>query len=285
MAASVRAGSSLAFGLVLVLGASAGRCGVAQDTKLFAQSAWAALEREFAGRPLSWIVVDGSGRVLAKHWEADGVPIAPGSLVKPFAAWAYGEQHHFVFPHAYCVGAKGHCWLPRGHGSLGLEEAIAQSCNAYFLALAAELDRESAQASFVHFGLQGPPAGSSGATLIGLGGQWRETPLALLRGYLALAAESRRNGNAEIVQGMRAAARTGTAKAIDAAAGGQAALAKTGTAVCMHRPRAAADGFTVVLYPAEQPRVALLVRMHGATGAQTAAVAGAMLRTLGVSGQ
>jgi hypothetical protein len=72
---------------------------------------------------------------------------------------------------------------------------------------------------------------------------------------------------------------------VDAALGHDAALAKTGTAVCSHRPRGAADGFTVVLYPAAQPRLLLLVRVHGITGAQSAAVAGAMLRCLGGSEQ
>jgi hypothetical protein len=43
----------------------------------------------------------------------------------------------------------------------------------------------------------------------------------------------------------------------------------------------AADGFTLVLYPAAQPRLLLLVRVHGITGADSAKVAGAMLRSLG----
>jgi hypothetical protein len=62
--------------------------------------------------------------------------------------------------------------------------------------------------------------------------------------------------------------------------GRNAALAKTGTAACSHTPRGAADGFTVILYPAAQPRLLLLVRVHGVTGAASAKVAGAMLRSL-----
>ena len=82
----------------------------------------------------------------------------------------------------------------------------------------------------------------------------------------------------------------GTARAVDAALGpaalgSGAALAKTGTAACSHQPQGAADGFTLVLYPAAQPRLLLLVRVHGVTGAESANMAGAMLRSLGAGKQ
>jgi hypothetical protein len=81
---------------------------------------------------------------------------------------------------------------------------------------------------------------------------------------------------------MRNAAESGTAREVDLALGPHAALAKTGTASCSHHPRASGDGFTVVLFPAVQPRLVLLVRMHGTTGAHTAAQAGAMFRAIGM---
>jgi hypothetical protein len=81
---------------------------------------------------------------------------------------------------------------------------------------------------------------------------------------------------------MQKAAQTGTASALASAPGKLASLAKTGTAACTHHPRAAADGFSVVLYPAEQPRILLLLRMHGATGAQSCAQAANMLDLLGL---
>ena len=73
----------------------------------------------------------------------------------------------------------------------------------------------------------------------------------------------------------------GTARGVDVLLGDDAALAKTGTTVCSHIPKGAADGFTVVLYPAAQPRLLLLVRVHGMTGAETAKMAGAMLKSIG----
>lgn len=267
-------------GSMLILG-QIPRLVAAQDSALFAQSVSASLEEHFGSGNLCWILLDRSGSILAEKWPDPDRPISPGSLLKPFLALAYGEQRNFVFPHVHCAGTRDRCWLPRGHGTLGLEDALARSCNAYFLSLAGYLDRDRAVAIFGHLGLAGPPRGADPATLVGLESGWRETPFALTRAYLALICNHEPMRD-RIVNGMQMAAQTGTATAVDLALGDRAALAKTGTAACTHHPRAAADGFAVVLYPAGQPRILLLLRMHGATGAQTSAQAGAMLRTLGM---
>jgi cell division protein FtsI/penicillin-binding protein 2 len=250
------------------------------QTRLLAQTATAALERNFHSPDLSYLLMDASGSVLAERWPAQQ-PLPPGSLVKPFLAIAYGEQHGGHFPTVNCMGTQSRCWLPRGHGSLGLEEAIAQSCNAYFLELAAGLDRTRAARTFASYGLAGPPATAAAESLAGLGSAWKESPLALAKAYLQLEKEQQSPMQSRVVKGMSGSASRGTARAVDAALGNNAALAKTGTALCSHTPQGAADGFTVVLYPAAQPRLLLLVRVHGATGAESAKVAGAMLRSLG----
>jgi hypothetical protein len=246
----------------------------------FSQAAKAVLDRNFAGPEISWLLLDASGSVLAERWPAPAA-IAPGSLVKPFLAIAYGEQHGGQFPMVRCLGTRTRCWLPAGHGNLGVEEAIAQSCNTYFLNLANGLDRKRTAETFARYGLAGPAENASGENLMGLGTAWKETPLALARAYLAIAKEQHSALQGRIVKGMLGSAEHGTARAVDAALGRDAALAKTGTAVCSHAPRAAADGLAVVLYPAAQPRLLLLVRVHGVTGAASATVAGAMLRSLG----
>jgi cell division protein FtsI/penicillin-binding protein 2 len=266
---------ALAGALLLVAAAAA----LAQP-QLLAQTATAALERNFTSPDLSYLLMDASGSVLAERWYAQQ-PVSPGSLVKPFLAIAYGEQHGGQFPTVRCLGTQSRCWLPRGHGSLGLEEAIAQSCNAYFLELAAGLDHTRAAQTFARYGLAGPPASAAAESLAGLGSAWKESPLALAKAYLQLEKEQHSPMQSRIVKGMSGSASRGTARAVDAALGSNAALAKTGTAACSHTPQGAADGFTVVLYPAEQPRLLLLVRVHGATGAESAKVAGAMLHLLG----
>ncbi len=253
-----------------------------QSDKLFGQGAAALLNREFGRPDLSWLLLDRSGAVLAEQWKNSDQAIPPGSLVKPFVAVAYAAQHENKFPHVHCAGASGLCWLPRGHGELGFEDALAQSCNAYFLALAAGLDGERAQDTFRSFGLTGPGRNFDARTAIGLGSDWRESPLALAHAYLALLNSPDSTARALVLGGMRRAAARGTGASVDTTLGQDAALAKTGTAPCTHPTRAQADGFAVVLVPAAEPRYLLLVRMHGATGGQTASEAASMLRALGL---
>lgn len=61
--------------------------------------------------------------------------------------------------------------------------------------------------------------------------------------------------------------------------------AETVTAPCSHTLRAAADGFALVAWPAQLPRLVLLVRVHDVTGAQGAVVAAQMLRLFGAGGR
>ena len=272
-------------GLILLIACCPAPAQQAAEPQLFSQSAQAVLERDFPSTDLSYLLLDSSGKVLAERWatppEIAQQVVSPGSLVKPFLAVAYGDQHDGRFPTVLCRGTESRCWLPRGHGNLGLEEAIAQSCNAYFLELAAGLDRRRAAETFTRYELAAPPIAASAESLAGLGSAWKEPPLAWARAYLQLVNEQQSPAQSRIVKGMLDSAERGTARAVDAALGRNAALAKTGTAACSHTPRGAADGFTIILYPAAQPRLLLLVRVHGVTGAASAKVAGAMMRSLG----
>lgn len=254
----------------------------AQQAILFAQGANAVLQSRFSRPELSWILLDRAGNLIAQRWNALNEPIPPGSLVKPFVAIAYAEQHGGRFPHVRCMGTASMCWLPRGHGDLDLEHAIAASCNAYFLSLAANLNREAAIRKLRTLGLAGPDPEADARTLIGLRPGWRETPMALARAYLALLGDRDSTVLTRVLRGMAGAASYGTAESVDAELGQDQALSKTGTASCTHAHRASADGFAVVLLPADQPRYLMLVRMHGTTGARTAAVAAEMMRAIGL---
>jgi hypothetical protein len=59
-----------------------------------------------------------------------------------------------------------------------------------------------------------------------------------------------------------------------------AALVKTATAPCTHPRHAPGDGFAVAVWPADNPRILLLVRAHSKPGAGAAAIAGEMLRRM-----
>jgi cell division protein FtsI/penicillin-binding protein 2 len=254
----------------------------AHPQQLFSQAAAQALDRAFPDPGISWLLLDNHDNTLAERWPDAQRPVSPGSLVKPFLAVAWGQQHDGAFPRVHCLGTRSRCWLPAGHGTLGLEEAIAQSCNAWFLALAASLDRPRAARTFASFGLAGPALAAPQDSLIGFGTEWQETPAALAAAYLHLIDDPHQPPwRGRILTGMLASADHGTARSIDAALGPRSALAKTGTAPCSHTPRAAADGYTLVAWPAQQPRLLLLVRVHGVTGAQSSAVGAQMLRLLG----
>jgi cell division protein FtsI/penicillin-binding protein 2 len=194
-----------------------------------------------------------TGSVLERQWQ-DERPIHPGSLVKPFIALAYAQSHQFRFPEINCT----RCWLPRGHGRIGLRDAIAQSCNSYFDTLRAALGPGELDAVARRFGLRGVD---------------EARPEELLGAFVELSRRSAEPGVSVILEGMRLAARAGTAKRL-----AHDALAKTGTAPCTHTPKAPGDGFVVVLYPAVQPRVALLARLHGRPGSYAAAEAARLIQ-------
>lgn len=182
-----------------------------------------------------------TGNVVRREWE-DTKPVPIGSLAKPFIALAYAQRHGFVYPRVRCK----RCWKPDGHGEMGIVAAIAQSCNTYFEALRKSVSEDELRSVALRFGLEQLD---------------RAEPEKLLRAYVELYRRAAEPGAASILEGMREAAASGTAKAI-----GSDAYAKTGTAACTHQPRAPGDGFAVILTPAPQPRTAILVRVHGAPG-------------------
>jgi cell division protein FtsI/penicillin-binding protein 2 len=212
--------------------------------------------------------------VVQNHWPEADAPIPVGSLVKPFTALAYGGE----FPEFVCRGAGDRCWLKDGHGRLTFRGALAQSCNAYFLNLARRVDPATLAVVASKFGIPAPVVDTPEAR-IGLGKDWKISPVALALAYAELASRASEPRVAEILAGMRAAARRGTASAL----GGRAVLAKTGTAPCVAILGHAGDGFTIVLDPADAPRTVLLVRVHGVPGAEAARSAGAVLSTLHAS--
>jgi hypothetical protein len=252
---------------------------------LYDQSIARLLAERYRSSDLSYILIDAhTRRLIAFRWDQMAEPVPVGSLVKPFLALAYGQKHNFRYPAFYCHGAADGCWLSRGHGKVDLSSAIAYSCNAYFMSLASSLNAEDVDSMAGQYGLSLGNAPLGTAEMIGLGGAWRIAPEELLRAYLLLTAVPPPAGSAELLRGMALCARLGTAEAVGRNLHGLAALAKTGTAPCVHEPRAPGDGYVLMLYPADQPRWALLVRVHGVPGARAAQVGGRLLNCV-VAGQ
>lgn len=252
---------------------------------LFAAAAWAqsgaqqgwtpALRRALAQPGVQWVLVDASSRqTIDIHWRDRDVAAPFGSLIKPFTALAYGASHDHRFPQFECVGGAT-CWDPRGHGRIGLEEAIAFSCNSWFRQLAGAVSEGATEAVLERFGLRPPALIPAASTLAGYGDLWRFPAEAMAGAYCELMERRAEPTVSRIVRGMRMAAESGTAAGL-----GIPAMAKTGTAPCLHRPRAAADGYVVAVLDQPAPGVILLVQVHGATGAEAAAVTGRALRRL-----
>jgi cell division protein FtsI/penicillin-binding protein 2 len=231
---------------------------------LFDQSVARVLEQNFPAAQFVLIDIE-SGSLLARRWTDPDLPLAMGSLVKPFTALASSDRRR-VFR---CNPKQ--CWLRAGHGDIGLVQAIQHSCNSYFLQLAHDVSADRLMSVTHRYGLPMPQS-MSASVLAGVGGDWLMAPTQLLSAYAALA----KAVEASVIRdGMRASARSGTAKAIRVPA-----FAKTGTAPCSHAKKAPGDGYVVALYPAPAPKYALLVQVHGVSGAVSAATAAQMLTVL-----
>lgn len=218
-----------------------------------------------------------SQRVLDARWDDVERPVPVGSLIKPFTALAYADTHRFMYPTYTCRGSADGCWLRAGHGRVDITAAVAGSCNVYFREIAQRTAPEALAARLQWFGVRTTVASPSRAAMVGLGDTLKLAPSAVIRGYLELVSRAAQPGVAPIIDGMLASARVGTGKGVGAAHLGADALVKTGTAPCSHTSRAAADGYTIAIYPADRPRVVLLVQAHGRTGADSAVAAGELL--------
>lgn len=207
---------------------------------------------------------------IARRWNNAGAAAPLGSLVKPFVALAYGARRAFHYPEMECSG----CWLPRGHGRIGITTALAQSCNSYFVQLARLTAVEEVERVARRYGLP-VPQDLSAESLIGRFGKWRAAPHNIAGAYSELAQRRAEPGVSMVFDALRLCAQTGTAARCAAKV-----AAKTGTAPCVHSPKMPGDGLTVALFPESAPCFVLLARTHGAPGAECARRVGPFLRTV-----
>jgi cell division protein FtsI/penicillin-binding protein 2 len=248
---------------------------------LFSQSAIRILDGEFQDPGISYLLFDARAQVLlSSRWNDAARPIPLGSLVKPFTALAYAEAHGFEYPAHVCKGQASGCWRIRPHGELDIVSAIAVSCNSYFRLLAESLKGEQLLPTANTFGLDAPNRELTGESLIGLGEQWRVSPLHMARAYLELYRRRDQPGVRELLSGMAQSAERGTGAGVGRALQHADALVKTGTAPCTHTHPAPADGYVVALVPADQPEMLLMIRVHGVAGAKAAFTAGRILKRM-----
>jgi SpoIID/LytB domain protein len=171
------------------------------------------------------------------------------------------------------------CTHPDLKRPLSPAEALAHSCNDFFVSLAPWLSREAVNAVRLKAGLGALPATAPlAASLVGLDGP-RVTPRVLIDAMAHLAGAGpgapvamRASTREVLLEGLRGAAEYGTASALRE--GGVSALAKTGTAPM---PGGGAMGLVVALAPAAAPTRGAVVVVPGAAGLDAAAVAADLL--------
>jgi hypothetical protein len=229
------------------------------------------MERMLTGLEFVLLQV-GRRTVLAETWINARTAAPLGSLVKPFFALAYGSANAFRYPQFVC--APGGCWLPSGHGKVTIQDAIAQSCNAYFERLASGTPIAAIERICTRYGLPAP-YDVAPDSLIGRQGRWTATPLSVARAYAELIARQSEPGVSNIIAGLRLCAQIGTA-----AAAGVRMAAKTGTAPCSHDVRAPGDGLLAASFPEQVPEFVLIARGHGIPGAEVARKCGPCLRAV-----
>ena len=254
---------------------------VAAGSSLYAQASAQALNHDFPDLDISFLLLDSrTGELLASRWDKPESPIPLGSLAKPFTALAYGQQHDFRYPSHTCRGSQTGCWRPGGHGDVDLVLAIAFSCNSYFRVLTQDLGATDVSQTADHFGIEPPDRGAFGIELAGLGSRWCISPLRMAHAYLELLGNRNNPAVGQIIAGMERSARDGTGAEVDRALETGGAMVKTGTAACTHVGHAPGDGFAIALAPADEPRILLMVRVHGVPGSRAAKTAGQMLHRI-----
>jgi len=213
-------------------------------------------------------------------------PVLPGSIVKTVALVAALERgvvtatsSHICRRVSKADGQSYTCSHPELKRPLSPAEALAYSCNDFFVSLAPKLSRDALNATRMAAGL--PPIANGtpmSQAILGLAGP-RTTPRALIDVMARVAGAGKDKPvpmsaatRSVLLAGLRGAAEYGTAAALKA--GGVSALAKTGTVLM---PGGTALGMVVALTPAEKPTRAIVVVAPGAAGVDAAEVASARI--------
>lgn len=217
-------------------------------------------------------------------------PVLPGSVMKVVTLVAALENGvvspdttHLCRRTITIAGRKYVCSHPNLKRPLSAAEALAYSCNDFFVSLAPRLSRSMVNGVRARLGLA-PLTDSVDlpASLVGLDGP-RITPRTLLDVVARLAGADPKRPIAVseparrvLLEGLRGAVTYGSAQALGARKMG--ILAKTGTAPM---PGGSWMGLVVALEPADKPTRGIVVIAPGAAGLDAAAIAAEVLGSAG----
>ncbi len=212
--------------------------------------------------------------------------VLPGSIVKAVALVAAledgvirADSNHLCRRTVTADGQRFVCAHPNLKRALSPAEALAYSCNDFFVSLAPRLSRDTLNRTRLATGLAPIAAGTPLApALVGLAGP-RTSPRALVDVMARLVGAGKdqpvpmsATTRAVLLEGLRGAAEYGTAAALKT--GGVSALAKTSSILM---PSGAALGLVVALTPAGHPTHGIVVAAPGGAGVDAAAIAADVL--------
>lgn len=226
----------------------------------------------------------------------------PGSLVKVFTALAALSEGAISEDFLVCCGSstpetpvRESCWFRPGHGQLDLVQALAHSCDRYFMEVARQTSFEQFIEVLEQFGLTEESKRLDTLslerrldTMVGLGTEFRAAPRDILYAFCALynggylfsnpargARKLEINGDAllPIQRGMRESAVYGTSVLAQQSAGARALASKTGTASHVSDYRKT-HGWYVGFYHEQGPQIGVLVFLEEGLGSRDAAAVG-----------
>jgi SpoIID/LytB domain protein len=257
---------------------------------LAAATAWTGAARTAQPRPVAGpavLMVSLVPAAVEAEARADllDTPVLPGSVIKAWALVAALESGVIEPTTARMCrrvvtveGRRYVCAHPDLRRPLTPAEALAHSCNDYFVSLAPRLPRALLDSIRLASGLPALGQATFAAGLVGLDGP-RIAPRALLTAFARLTGAEhgrrvpmRAATEAVLIDGLRGAVRYGSASALVELEGG--ALAKTGTAPM---PGGGTMGLVVAVAPAAAPVRAVVVAAPGAAGRDAAALAADLL--------
>ena len=240
-------------------------------------------------REAAAVVLDtASGRALVEtHADVLDTPVLPGSVAKVFALAAAAEAGvlpaggHLCRRVATADGRRYVCSHPDLKRALSPTEALAYSCNDFFVSLAARLPRATLNDIRRRAGLDAIGEATPWASaVLGLAGP-QTPPRALLRAVSRVAGVGPDQPIA-LAPATRALVRDGMRGAAEYRLGQHAgrrrpgALAKTGTSPM---PGGRSLGLVVAFAPGEAPTRAVVVAAPGGAGIDAAELAGQLLGT------
>lgn len=219
-----------------------------------------------------------TGRIVAQHQPQHlETRILPGSIAKVVTALAALEQEQAGLqvrcPRRLTLhGRVLDCVHPAHATPFTLAEALAYSCNTYFTRLGARLDRGAWQRLAIRLGVPAVDDATVPPELMAIG---LEGPTASAIAWQRVVARALSHPSIPlahrrvVADGLRAAAREGTASALFD--DWRDTLAKTGTLTADGR----SEGLAIVVRPDEN--LDLAVRVRGGAGHEAAAVAASVL--------